>query len=376
MKNADYPRSRSEDERLLWVDPRTGTYRDSALAQLPDRLRRFDLLVVNDAATLPASLPFHLENDARVLELRLAGQGQDDVTWWAVLFGPGDWHIPTEHRPAPPKVAAGDRVWVGSISALVLEVSSLSPRLVRIRFEAGAEQLYREIYQLGQPVQYSYVRRNLALWDVQTHYGGRPWALEMPSAGRPLTWDLLARVREKGVSIAALTHAAGLSATGDPALDAALPLPERYELPERTVAAIASARKNHGRIIAVGTSVVRALEGNAAANEGRLRAGSGIVDLVLGPGHALNVVDGLLTGIHEPGTSHFALMEAFVSRAKLEPALEYADTHGYLQHEFGDSMLLLPERSVARTVKAPLSRPPRYRSPLHEKCGAIPAARA
>ncbi len=348
MKNAEYPRARAEEERLLRLDPRTGVHRMGTLTALPDHLRRFDLLVVNDAATLPASLPLRLENDPRALELRLAGFGGDAVTWWAVLFGPGNWHLPTEHRPAPPAAAVGDSVGVGSLTGLVLEVSPLSPRLVRIRFQEDAERFYRELYRLGHPVQYSYVRQDLDLWDVQTRYGARPWALEMPSAGRPLTWDILARAREKGVRLASLTHSTGLSATGDPALDAALPLPERSELPQRTVDAIEFARQHQGRIIAAGTSVVRALEGNALANHGCLRAGSGTVNLVLGPESTLQIVDGLLTGIHEPGTSHFALMEAFVSRELLEPALRDADAHGFLQHEFGDSMLIVPEHSKHR----------------------------
>jgi len=350
MKNADSPRGHAEDERLLRLDPKTGLYRFETLASLPDHLRPFDVLVVNDAATLPASLPLRLEHDVRELELRLAGFGGEDASWWAVLFGPGDWHIPTEHRPAPPRVAVGDSVSVGTLSGRVLEVSSISPRLVRIRFAGDTEHFYSEIYRQGRPIQYSYVRRELDLWDVQTHYGARPWALEMPSAGRPLTWDILSRARANGVRVASLTHAAGLSATGDPALDAALPLPERYELPQSTVEAVRHARENGGRVIAVGTSVVRALEGNALANDGCLRAGSGTVSLVLGPESAVRIVDGLLTGIHEPGTSHFALMEAFVSRELLEPALHHADTQGFLQHEFGDSMLILPERLPAALI--------------------------
>ena len=351
MKNADHPRANPERERLLWVDTETGVFRDGTLANLPDHLRASDLLVVNDAATLPASLPVRLAETDGELELRLAGHGRDPVTWWAVLFGPGDWRTATEHRSPPPRVSEGDVLWLGPLTAVVLEVSPISPRLFKLRVNGEPEVLMRELYQLGRPIQYSYVSHDLALWDVQTRYGARPWSLEMPSAGRPLTWNILERARRKGVALASLTHAAGLSATGDPTLDAALPLPERYELPLQTVRAIANTRRRQGRVVAVGTSVVRALEGNAAANQGHLKPGSGTVDLVLGPDHELCVVDGLLTGIHEPGTSHFALIEAFVPCSRLDPALRYADTHGFLQHEFGDSMLLLPQ-----TTHAPIHR--------------------
>src|SRR5204863_7761232 len=99
----------------------------------------------------------------------------------------------------------------------------------------------------------------LPLYEVQTAYASRPWAVEMPSAGRPLTWDVLLRARARGVHIATLTHAAGLSSTGDVALDGALPWPERYEIPERTATAITAARAAGGRVIAIGTTVVRAL---------------------------------------------------------------------------------------------------------------------
>src|SRR6185503_15959730 len=106
----------------------------------------------------------------------------------------------------------------------------------------------------GRPVQYSYLEGPLELWHVQTLYAGRPWAAEQPSAGRPLTASVLRALEESGVRLAALTHAAGISSTGDAALDALLPLPERYEIPAATVAAIARARAGGGRVIAIGTT--------------------------------------------------------------------------------------------------------------------------
>jgi len=140
------------------------------------------------------------------------------------------------------------------------------------------------------------------------------------------------------VSLAWLTHAAGLSSTGDAALDAALPLPERYEVPEATVEAVARARAAGGRVVAVGTTVVRALE--SAAQDGRLRAGRGLATLRIDGGFRPRVVDGLLTGLHEDGTSHFELLKAFAPAAFLEPALRHAAEAGYLGHEFGDALLI------------------------------------
>ncbi len=126
--------------------------------------------------------------------------------------------------------------------------------------------MWRAIYAEGRPVQYAYVDAPLALWHVQSSFASRPWAVEPPSAGRPLTFAVLDRLRRQGVSVAVVTHAAGLSSTGDPALDAILPLDERYDLPEPTLRAIDETRRAQGRVVAVGTTVVRALEGCAAAH--------------------------------------------------------------------------------------------------------------
>src|SRR5207244_7687405 len=120
-------------------------------------------------------------------------------------------------------------------------------------------------YAAGRPVQYAYRREPLDLWTVQTAYAARPWAAEMPSAGRALTWDVLLALRRAGVAIARLTHAAGLSSTGDDVLDRALPWPERYELPRATIEGIATTRVRGGRVIAVGTAGGRARESGGLA---------------------------------------------------------------------------------------------------------------
>ena len=146
-----------------------------------------------------------------------------------------------------------------------------------------------------------------------------------------------------------LTHAAGLSATGDPSLDAALPLPERYEIPSRTADAVASARRRGARIVAVGTTVLRALEGSAAAHGGVPRAGAGTTDLRIGPGYEPRAADGILTGVHVPGTSHHRLLAAMVAPALLDRALATAEAAGFQLHEFGDALLALGRpRGVGR----------------------------
>jgi S-adenosylmethionine:tRNA ribosyltransferase-isomerase len=221
-----------------------------------------------------------------------------------------------------------------------------STRLIELRFERTGPELHAALYAAGRPVQYSHLEDPLELWSVQTVFASRPWAVEMPSAGRPLTAKLLAALRQRGVDLARLTHAAGLSATGDRQLDAMLPLPERFEIPAETVAALARTRARGGRVIAVGTTVVRALEG-AAERDGTVRPGVGVTDLIITPARPLRIVDALLTGMHEPSESHYRLLGAFAPRAVLERAWAHALASGYRSHEFGDLALLWSERAMA-----------------------------
>lgn len=331
MRAGTDARRPADDVRLLYVDSRAGAFRDQRFTELPQLLGPGDLLVLNDAATLPASLR------AGDVELRLAGELEGGA-WRAVLFGAGDWRTDTDFRAAPPRVVPGFRLrFSDDLQATVEAVSTVSPRLVTVRFEQSGAALWSALYRHGRPVQYAYLPEPLPLDAVQTGYAARPWASEMPSAGRPLRWPLLSKLMESGVQVATLTHAAGLSATGDKTLDASLPLPERYELPAATVDAVQSAT----RVIAVGTTVVRALEGNARSNGGKLVPGRAETDLVIGPRTSLSVVDGILSGMHEPGTSHFSLLTAFAPPALLESAAAHAEEAGYLVHELGDSTLVV-----------------------------------
>ena len=341
MSPATWPREDPSSERLLWIDPRAGTLRDGRVRDLPSLLRAGDLLVVNDSATLPASLR-GVSADGRPVEARLAGPMEGDHVFRAVLFGAGDHRTRTEDRAPPPALVPGDRVVFGPALAAVIErVSPLSPRLVDLAFDERGASLWAALYRHGRPVQYAYVAAPLELWHTQTPFGSQPWSAEMPSAGRPLGWSLILDAIRRGVTIARITHAAGLSSTGDPALDAALPLPERFDIPEETVRALAETRARGGRVIAVGTTVARALEGSAAIHGGTIVPGEGVTDLVLDHTSRPRVVDGLLTGMHEPGASHFHLLEAFAPPALLRRAHAHAEEIGYLAHEFGDSTLVL-----------------------------------
>jgi S-adenosylmethionine:tRNA ribosyltransferase-isomerase len=340
MKAATRPAQRPPQARLLVIDER-GRMRHAARSRLADFLRPGDVLVANDAATLPASLRGVHEPSGAAVEVRLAGRGSlraDDVRHFtAVVFGDGDHRTPTEHRPAPPALREGDALALGPLRATITQVLG-HPRLVALRFEGEVDAIWAGIARHGRPVQYAHVPEPLALWDVWTRVAAQPVAFEPPSAGFLLDWGLLAALKQRGVVLATLTHAAGLSSTGDAALDARLPLDEPYRIPPATVAAVEAAQRAGGRVIALGTTVTRALE--HAAGGGRLRAGEGVADQRIGPATRLAVVDAIASGTHEPGTSHYELLRAFAPDAVLRRAAAELEAHGYLTHEFGDSVLL------------------------------------
>jgi S-adenosylmethionine:tRNA ribosyltransferase-isomerase len=336
MKPARLPRSEFDFQRLLHIDSASHSFSDKRLSQLPGLLEPGDLLVLNDAATLPASLPV----PGRDLEVRLAGRTGSDSDYRAVLFGAGDHRTPTEARPLPERLEPGDELCFGAdLSARIVSVDPKQPRLVELCFTNTGDELWRALYRYGRPIQYSYLDQALELWDVQSRFAGRPWAVEPPSAGRPLTWQTLFELRLRGVAVTSLTHAAGLSSTGSAELDARLPFPERYAISNVAARAVSDAIAGGGRVVAVGTTVVRALE-SAVLVDGTLRAGEGVATLVVRPGFRPKLVRALLTGMHEPGSSHFDLMCAFADRELLTRALEHATRTGYLAHEFGDSCLL------------------------------------
>jgi S-adenosylmethionine:tRNA ribosyltransferase-isomerase len=335
-------RSGFQRERLLVIDPLALRFGDYGIRELPRLLARSDVLVLNDAATLPASLRADPE-----LEVRLVS-AESDGSFRAVAFGKGDFRLPTEQRGPPRTLSVGERLRFGrELEAEVVEIDAQEARLLRLRFSASGAVFWQALYAHATPIQYSYLQQPLSLWDVQNRYAARPWAFELPSAGYPLTFEALFELERRGATLAHVTHAAGISSTGEPRLDARLPLEERYEIGGAAARAIAVARERGGRVVATGTSVVRALEGGAAA-DGRVHPGTGSTGLRLTAEYRPRVVDGLLTGLHERGTSHFELLEAFAPRALLERAVDHAGSSGYLQHEFGDSCLILPGALLER----------------------------
>ena len=360
MRAATRPQQRPSDARLLVVDA-VGRVEHDERSHLARRLAPGDLLVANDAATLPASLRGRHVPTCRVVEVRLAGWPSADVTdprrFRAVVFGAGDFRTRTEDRPPPPQLRAGDLLELGPLTALVTTLLG-HPRLVEIRFAGTRDEIWAGLARHGRPIQYAHLVEALELWDVWTRLAARPVAFEPPSAGFLLDWRLLEALAARHVGFATLTHAAGISSTGDPQLDARLPFDEPYHLPAATVDAIERTRATGGRVVALGTTVTRALE--HAARSGALHPGPGLATGRLGPGTPPRVVDEILTGTHEPGESHYELLRAFAGAetlAWMSAALEAGD---YRAHEFGDSALIALQRGPpvrARADALPSPRP-------------------
>jgi S-adenosylmethionine:tRNA ribosyltransferase-isomerase len=332
---------RPADAKLLVVDD-TGQVTHHPRAHFAALIEAGDLLIANDAATLPASLFGEHVATGSPIEMRLAGRRsllpQDVTRFTAVAFGAGDFRTPTEHRPSPPAIERGDVLRLGRLRAVAANVLG-HPRLIEIEFQHSIAETWEGLARHGRPIQYAYVHEPLAIWDTWTAIAHLPVAFEAPSAGFILDWRVIAAIRARGAAFATITHAAGISSTGDADLDALLPLDEPYLIPASTASLIDTTRRRGGRIIAIGTTVVRALE-DVAARDGRVRSGSGVATLRIGRLTPLRIVDALVTGQHEPGTSHYELLRAFQSDEVLRRVIAEASARDYRTHEFGDSLFI------------------------------------
>jgi S-adenosylmethionine:tRNA ribosyltransferase-isomerase len=313
--------------RLLVARPAGVEHR--RFSDLPDLLEPGDLVVVNTSATLAAALDMEragrpavlhvsdvLDDGDWVVELRLVDGPDLTARPGERVTLPGGLHL--RLRAAYPEPSAGrSRLWRATPSRKVDVVAHLASH--------------------GRPIGYRYLSGRYPLRDSQTVFAREPGSAEMPSAGRPFTADTVLRLVTRSVAIAPLVLHTGVSSpeAHEP------PAPERYAVPAATVRAVEGTRAAGGRVVAVGTTVVRALE-TVATPDGTLRAGRGWTDLVLGPDRPARVVTGLVTGLHAPEASHLLLLEAVVGPQLLRVAYEAAVARRYLWHEFGDSSLFLP----------------------------------
>lgn len=330
-----------DDVRLLVSRTDTEEMRHARFLQLPEYLQRGDLLVVNTSATINASLP--AVRAARVDEdsaVRLHLSTQLSPTRWVVELrrvtlkgGAPLLDASTEERLLLP----------GGAEARLVEPWAPASHHGAIRLWTADLDLPDDIMQYtcryGEPIRYSYVPKAWPLSFYQTIFAREPGSAEMPSAGRPLTPRVLAALTDRGVGIATVMLHTGVSSLEN----GERPYPERYRIPNATAVAVNAARRRGGRIIAVGTTVVRALE-TLASRAAEARAGEGWTDHVVTPDRRPQIVDGLVTGLHAPNASHLAMLEAFTGRDQLARAYEAALVERYLWHEFGDLHFIAPRR--------------------------------
>ena len=345
MMAASLPIQRPPGAKLM-VAGRRGRLEHWRRADFVRLFRSGDLVIANDAATLPASLSGQHVPSGRDIEVRLAGRDSlEQVTRFsAVLFGRGDFRTRTEDRPLPPAACLGDRLTLGPLQARIVRQHD-HPRLVGVEFEGSPGTVWEGLARHGRPIQYSHVPTPLALWDTWTPIAGPPVAFEPPSSGFVLDWDALAAMTRRGVRFATITHAAGISSTGDAALDALLPFDEPYRIPASTAEAIGEARARRGRIIAIGTTVVRALE-HAGSIDPVVLPGEGMASQRIDASSRLRIVNAILSGTHEPGTSHYDMLRAFADDRTLGRIDRALNEHGYRTHEFGDSVFLEDRRAT------------------------------
>ena len=312
---------------------------DHTVRDLPTVLRPGDLLVVNTSGTLPAAVDARRpDGSAAALHVStpLPGLGGPDAAaaglWLVELRRPA----PTATGPFPDDVTGEMLRLPGGGTAELLSRYPGSRRLWIAALRLP-RPLAAYLAQHGRPIRYAHVGRDWPLAAYQTVYATEAGSAEMPSAGRPLTPRLITDLVAHGVGVTPLVLHAGVSSLEDHEL----PPPEPYRVPAETAARVNATRAGGGRVVAVGTTVVRALE-TVADERGVAHPGRGWADTVVTPERGVRVVDGLLTGWHEPRASHLLILEALAGRPLLEEAYAAAVGRGYLWHEFGDLHLLLP----------------------------------
>jgi S-adenosylmethionine:tRNA ribosyltransferase-isomerase len=320
---------RRDDVRLLVARRATDEIWHARFRDLTTILEPGDLLVVNVSSTLAASVGGR-RRDGSAVRVHFASRAPGlDASWRVVELRSADGSRPASGR-------AGETVVVGGGSELELVAPYASGSrllLARLNGEGSVEEL---LAARGEPIRYGYVPRAWPLEAYQNVYATTPGSAEMPSAGRPFTTSLIRALVARGVAVAPITLHTGVSSPErhEP------PIPEPYEVPPATAQQVQRVRAAGRRVVAVGTTVVRALE-TAAASDGTVSAVCGWTSLVIEPETEIRALDGMITGWHEPEASHLQMLIAVAGEQLLERSYEEALRCRYLWHEFGDSHLIL-----------------------------------
>jgi S-adenosylmethionine:tRNA ribosyltransferase-isomerase len=313
-------RGLERDEVRLLVSRRdTGEITHRSFADLPAVLSPGDLLVVNNSATMAAAV--------RLDRLAVHFSGR---------LPSGEWLVELRRQTAAgtePYAGGAPGEWLPLPGRATLRLAAQhTPRLWRAVLDRDVPAYLR---QHGVPIRYSYVRREWPLTAYQTVFGVEDGSAEMPSAGRPFTTGLVTGLVARGITIAPITLHTGVAS---PEKDEP-PYPEWFSVSRRTAGLVRLTREAGGRVIAVGTTVVRALE--TAAVDGDVREAEGWTSHIVTPAGGVRVVDGLITGLHEPRSSHLMMLSAIAGESLLSRSYEAALGERYLWHEFGDTHLIV-----------------------------------
>ena len=330
-----------DDVRLMVSRTANGEVSHHSFAALPDLLLPGDLVVVNNSATLPAAVS--LADTVPVAGPGALPDRAELTLHFSTAMPDGDWlvELRSGRSPATAPFAGGtpgQRLQLPG-GAVVTLTGRFSPRLWRARLSTA---VIPYLLRHGQPIRYSYVPRPWPIEAYQTVFATWPGSAEMPSAARPFTAEIVTRLVSRGIAIAPITLHTGVSSLEG----GELPYPESYDVPAATARLANLTRQAGGRVIAAGTTVVRALESAAAASEPASRvsitASAGWTSHVVTRRSGVAAVDGLLTGLHEPRSTHLWMLAAFADEHLLSRGYQAAADRGYRWHEFGDVHLLLP----------------------------------
>jgi S-adenosylmethionine:tRNA ribosyltransferase-isomerase len=317
--------------RMMVASRSDGALVHSHFSELPRFLREGDLVVINTSGTLAAEVD-GTAGDGTPLQVRLSTRLPAGL-WTVEIRRQGKAFLDAGSSDTI-ALAAGGRITL--LSPLAPGPEGEGVRLWISRVETP-ERVHSFLARHGRPIRYGYVRGEYPLSAYQNVYATEPGSAEMPSAGRPFTPEILTRLVAKGVGVAPL-----LLHTGVASLEAGeAPYAEYFRVSLSTAHRVNDARRTGGRVIAVGTTVVRALE-TVVDDHGHVHPSEGWTETLVSPERHVRSIDGFLTGWHEPEASHLAMLEAIAGRPLLEASYAAALEEGYLWHEFGDVHLILP----------------------------------
>jgi S-adenosylmethionine:tRNA ribosyltransferase-isomerase len=315
--------------RMLVAYRHDNTLLHTHFAELPRLLEEGDMIVVNTSGTLAAAVPA-VDPSGRQLEVHLSTNLPAGLWTLELRRGTEPWF--TAH--------AGDVLALpqgGAVELLAPYAEHAQGVRLWVATVRTPQSLHTYLAVHGEPIRYGYVRGSWPLSTYQNVYATEPGSAEMPSAGRPFTPEILTRLVARGVGVAPVLLHTGVASVevSEP------PYPEYFRVTRATAHRINDTHREGGRVIAIGTTVVRTLE-TVVDHKGEVHAGSGWTDAVVTADRHVRSIDGLLTGWHEPEASHLAMLEAIAGRVLLERSYDAALAEGYLWHEFGDVHLILP----------------------------------